>query len=217
MPAFAAHKGPAVSIIQDQDVNIVDVDKADLTITLIGIVEQDGSKHVTDVTVSSQICRQSRFLRPLIDLSEDATELTLGGETNKHGQEEGVSREGLIVMLAQMHGLTEQRMDQLGLYSISVLGVWFALAYVERELQGSAKDALKSWFERWYTTSMKKTELDVVSARGLALPCQLFDHAVGFARVTKWLAYNHIGHVKEIPPKGFKGRDLHLPPSEFVG
>ena len=64
---------------------------------------------------------------------------------------------------------------------------------------------------------MADVELNINSARGLAMPTQIFDHAVAFAHVTKWLAYNHISHVKERPPKGFWGnRSLHLPPGGFV-
>jgi hypothetical protein len=138
--------------------------------------------------------------------------------SNKHDQDKGENREGLLVMLAHLHGLDEQQMDELGLYKISVLGVQYAIAYLERDQYGSAGDTLKTWFQKWYAVSIEGVELNIDSARGLAMPCQLFDHAAAFARVTKWLAYNHIGHVKERPPKGFKGnRGLHLPPGQFVG
>lgn len=223
MSALITRKGTAISIVQDQDVLIVDIDTSDLTITLIGAAGADNVKHVADIHVSNQVCRQSRYLRSIIELSDDPTEITLGGETkrsgaNYHGQEEGENCEGLLVVLAHMHGLTEERMKELGLYKISVLGVWYAIAYQEREQRGSTKGALKKWFEVWYAASMEKAELDVHSARALALPCQFFDHAVAFARVTRWLAYNHIGAVKERPPVGFKGSEvIHLPPGGFVG
>ena len=223
MPGLPYRKAPAVSLVQDQDVYLADADKADLTITVIGAAEEGGIKHVTDVQVLRDVCRKSRYLQPIIDASDDPTEITLGGElkrsgTNKHGQHEGENREGLLVVLAHLHGVSEEKMGELGLYKISVLGVWYAIAYSERDQFGSAKDNLKAWFAKWYATSMMDTELNIDSARGLAMPCQLFDHAVAFARVTKWLTYNHIGHVKERPPKGFKGsKGLHLPPGEFVG
>jgi hypothetical protein len=223
MPGLTHRKGAVVSLVQDQDIEIVDADKSDLTITVIGHAENDGTKHVTDVLVSNAICRTSRYLQPIIDVSDDATEITLGGElkrsaSNKHGQDEGENLEGLLVVLAHLHGLTEQRMNELGLYSISVLSVWYAIAYAERDRTGSAKSTLQSWFENWYATSVEGVELNIDNARGLAFPCQLLDHAVGFARVTKWLAYSHIGAVKERLPKGFRGhRHLHIHPGEFVG
>jgi hypothetical protein len=108
-------KRPAVSLVQDQDIQIVDSDKADLTITVIGDAEQNGVKHVTDVHVSSRVCTQSSYLQLIINVSDDPTEITLGGElrrspSNKHEQDKGENREGLLVMLAHLHGLNEQRM-----------------------------------------------------------------------------------------------------------
>jgi hypothetical protein len=198
MPGLTYRKGLAVSLIHNQDVYIVDPAAADLAITVIGAVETDGTKHVTDIHVSNNFCRTSRYLQSTIDVGDDPTEITLGGElkcssSNKHGNDEGENREGLLVMLACLHVLNEKPMEELGPYNISVLGVWYA-------------------------TSIEKTELKVDSARGLAFPCQLFDHAAAFACVTKWLAYNHVGHVKGRPPKGPKGHmGLDLPPGDFVG
>lgn len=202
MPGLPFRKAPATSLVQDQDIMLADGDKAtpDLTITVIGVADKNGVKHVTDVQVSKELCMKSRCLRQTIEASKDSDEITLGGELkrgapNKNHQNEGENLEGLLVMLAHLHGLDEQRMDELGLYRVSVLGVWYAIAYSERDNIGSARDILKAWFTRWYETCMQSTELDINSARSLAFPCQLFDHAVAFARVTKWLTYNHIGHV----------------------
>jgi hypothetical protein len=223
MPGLTHRKGQAVSLVQDQDIQLVDADTADLTITIIGATEEDGVKHVTDINVSKKTCEKSRHLQSLMDTSDDPMEITLGGELkssggHKHNQDEGENRDGLLIVLAHLHGLEEQRMEELGLYKVPVLGVWYAIAYSERDQQGTAAKTLKSWFTKWYATNMEGIELTVDSARGLALPCQLFNHAAAFARVTKWLAYNHVGHVKERPPKGFKGsKSLHLPPGEFVG
>jgi hypothetical protein len=217
------HKNTAVSLVYDQDIFIVDADKADLTITIIGASEKDNVKRVADVLVSSSICKQSRFLQSMIEASDDPSEITLGGElkrtsSNKHGQDHGENREGLLVMLAHLHDLTEQRMEELGLYTISILGVWFAIAYTERSQHESAKDTLKTWFTKWYATSMEGTDLDISSARGLAFPCQLFHHVAAYARVTKWLAYNHVGAVKDVPPYGFKRQPgVHLQIGDFVG
>lgn len=171
----------------------------------------------------SEVCLKSSYFRVIINNSDEKTEITVGGDfkrsgTNKYGQHEGENCEGLIVLLAHLHGLSELRMEELGLYNISVLGVWYAIAYTERDRMGSAKGSLKSWFEKWYEISQEGVELNIDSARGLAMPCQLFDHAPAFAHVTKWLSYNHIGAVKERPPRGFKGnKNLHLPPSDFIG
>jgi hypothetical protein len=64
---------------------------------------------------------------------------------------------------------------------------------------------------------MAKVELTIPTAQALAYPCYTFDHVIGYARLTKYLAYEHIGHVKERPPKGFKGpKHLHINEREFL-
>ncbi|KAJ4299134.1 hypothetical protein N0V90_004378 [Kalmusia sp. IMI 367209] len=45
----------------------------------------------------------------------------------------------------------------------------------------------------------------------------MFDYAEGFAAVTKWLAYNGVGHITEKRPRGFKWKHMHLCPPDFVG
>jgi hypothetical protein len=133
MPGLTHRKGPVVSLVQDQDIYVEDEATADLTITVVGAVEADGTKYVTDVHVSNKVCRASRYLQPIIDTSDDATEITLGGElkrsgNNTNGKDEGENREGLLVVLAHLHGLNEEQMEALGLYKISVLGVWYAIS-----------------------------------------------------------------------------------------
>jgi hypothetical protein len=88
----------------------VDADTADLTITVIGAADENGVRHITDINVSNQVCRKSRYLQPVIDTSTDPTEITLGGElkrtaANKHGQDEGENRDGLLVVPAHLHSL----------------------------------------------------------------------------------------------------------------
>lgn len=223
MPGLTHCKSATVSLVQDQVVELVPASSSDLTITIIGAADEEGIKHVTDVFASKKACMNSSYLQSSIIASDDPSEITLGGElkrsaSKKYGNDGGENREGLLVMLAHLHGLTEPHMEDLGLYSISILGLWHAIAYMELNQANTAKSALKPWFEKWYAASMERVELNVDSARGLAFPTQLFDHALGFASVTKWLAYNHVGHVNERPPKGFHGhRDLHLSPGDFVG
>ena len=229
-------KGDLVSLVLDQEVVIAS--NSDLVITLLSPVE-NSSRNVTEVLVSCAVCMQSRYtqgvrcnhlltisaagkyLNSLITTSEDQTEITLGGElkregANKFGQEEGIDKDGALVWLAHLHELSEQQMAGLGLHEISITGIWEAiLSWMYKEKQADLK-ALKPWFEKWYdTTGVCPHDID--SARLLALPCQLFDHAEGYARVTKFLAYNSIGHVKERQPKGFRAKSLHLAPAEFVG
>jgi hypothetical protein len=171
--------------------------------------------------LADQFSPVGQYLNPLITTSKYQTEVTLGGElkregANKFGQEEGINKEGVLVWLAHLHDLSEQQMAELGLYEVSIPGIWEAISlWLYQEKRADLK-ALKSWFDKWYDATGTHP-LNVDSARLLALPCQLFDHAEGYARVIKFLAYNSIGHVRERQPKGFKAKSLHIAPAEFVG
>lgn len=76
---------------------------------------------------------------------------------------------------------------------------------------------LCGFFDLWYAKNINLSTLQDDMARQVALPCYMFDHAVGFAEVTKWLAYNHKGHITEQRPNGFKWTHVRLAPPEFVG
>ncbi|KAF2127412.1 hypothetical protein P153DRAFT_345064 [Dothidotthia symphoricarpi CBS 119687] len=216
MPGLSMRKGPAVSLVQDQDITLVDDTDADLTITVIGAAEEGGTRYVTDILVSSKTCEQSPYLRALLNESDDKTEITLGGDAKSN--EVGENKEGILVWLAHLHGLTQERMKELGLWQISLLGVWHAISSWDLHQDPKVKENLGAWFNNWYESNMAGVDLTIPTARALAYPCYIFDHAVGYARVTKYLAYNHIGHVKERPPKGFKGgRHHHIGERQFLG
>ncbi|KAH7094428.1 hypothetical protein FB567DRAFT_3267 [Paraphoma chrysanthemicola] len=215
MPGLVTRNGPAVSLVFDQDIILSEEGTNGLAITVIGAVEEDGSKHVTEIHVPAEICNKSAYLQGLVDASDDKSEITLGDASSK---EDFHDKEGTVVWLAHLQGLTQQRMQELGLWEISLLGVWYAIYYWELHQDKQVKENLKEWFDNWYDTSMAGIIMSIYVARALAYPCYLFNHATGYARVTKYLAYNHVGHVKERPPKGFKGpKHLHIGEREFVG
>ncbi|KAF2677236.1 hypothetical protein K458DRAFT_378687 [Lentithecium fluviatile CBS 122367] len=207
-------RGAPVSLIFDEDIRIAE-EAADLTITLLSPIE-DATRHVTEIKVSSSICRKTitpgTYLNSILHASADKTEIALGGD----GPEEGENKEGVLVWFAHLHKLSEQRMTQLRLYEVSITGVWHAIRLWKYHEKEADVKALQLWFNKWYDTTGVR-DLDIDSAKFLALPCQIFNHAVGFARVTKFLAYNHIGHVKERQPKGFKAKFMHIAPAEFIG
>lgn len=205
-----------MSLVQDQDILLADDTDADLVITIISAAQEDGSKHVTDILVSSKICNKSPYLSALLDESHDKTEITLGGDAKS--SEDGEDKEGVLVWLAHLHDLTQERMKELGLWHISLLGVWYAISLWDLHQDSKVKEKLGAWFDNWYDTNMVGVDLTISTARALAYPCYILDHAVGYARITKFLAYNHIGHIKERPPKGFKGgRHHHIGERQFLG
>ncbi|KAL8774465.1 MAG: hypothetical protein Q9209_000838 [Squamulea sp. 1 TL-2023] len=80
---------------------------------------------------------------------------------------------------------------------------------------------LEAWFTSWYRlqpvdewykahqqglTVVKK----VPEPRSLMYPCWIFNHHLGFKRITEYAAYNYTGHIVEVNPTEHK--NLHLPP-----
>ncbi|KAF2491001.1 hypothetical protein BU16DRAFT_442825, partial [Lophium mytilinum] len=59
---------------------------------------------------------------------------------------------------------------------------------------------LKDFFAAWLARNVSFDALKLDIARELVLPCYLFNHAEGFAQVTKWLVYNHGGPMTERKP-----------------
>lgn len=146
---------------------------------------------------------------------KDPTDITLG--VGLKDQSGGIHKEGALIWLAHIHSLPLERMTELGLDKVSVTAVWEAIQmWVHFEKRDNIND-LQAWFNKLYDTAFSITDLDVHTAGLLAFPCQVFDHAVGFARVTKYLAYNHQGAIKERRPKGIKFKIRHLTPNEFIG
>lgn len=69
---------------------------------------------------------------------------------------------------------------------------------------------LNAWFAEWYKTNESNKTWCIRDCREMMYPCFHFDHAAGFARATKYLAYNRNGHITELNPT--RHCDLHLYP-----
>jgi hypothetical protein len=98
---------------------------------------------------------------------------------------------------------------------ISIDVIWHIINAADKYLLDAS--ILRGFFDRWYTKNVNIRFLDADLARQVALPCYMFDHATGFAEVTKWLAYHHEGHITEKRPDGFKFEHMRLAPPDFVG
>ncbi|ORY10862.1 hypothetical protein BCR34DRAFT_625062 [Clohesyomyces aquaticus] len=177
-----------ISLVQNQDVLISEY--AGLTITVIGLAE-GGVKQVTDFDVSSKICGdKSRYL---------------GGLIQKSGMAmlENENKDVMRIWLSGLHDMSDEKMEEQSIDEVSIYTVWELLRIID--VHGSAQDQIDT------------VELDNEFARALALPCMIFDHAPGFAHVTKFLGYNYPGQIKERRTNGFKSKQRHLAPPEFVG
>ncbi|KAL1612418.1 hypothetical protein SLS60_000644 [Paraconiothyrium brasiliense] len=202
-----------ISLVLDPDIVIAD-GSGTMTITLLSPVEE-AVRHVTEVQVSSEICLESPYLRTIIGVATDPADITLGG--NLKDKNDGIHKEGALWWLAHLHSLSVERMTELGLDKVSLIAVWEAIQmWLYHEKRNDTQD-LRALFNKWYDTTISKMDLDVYTAGLLAFPCQVFDHAVGFARVTKYLAYNNLGAIRERKPKGIRINPLHLTPNEFIG
>jgi hypothetical protein len=93
--------------------------------------------------------------------------------------------------------------------------IWHIINAADKYLLDAS--ILRGFFDLWYKKNVQIRSLDADLARQVALPCYMFDHAAGFAEVTKWLAYNHEGHITEKRPEGFKWHHVRLAPPDFVG
>ncbi|PSN72284.1 hypothetical protein BS50DRAFT_248186 [Corynespora cassiicola Philippines] len=104
-------------------------------------------------------------------------------------------------------------------YSTSIEGIWEIIAIADKYLLNPS--LLGSFFKLWFRENANLHSMGVGAARQLArqlaLPCYFFDFAEGFAYVTKFSAYNHIGHIMESRPQGFKWQHQDLEPPNFVG
>lgn len=83
------------------------------------------------------------------------------------------------------------------------------------------KSDFNPWFSKWYSAQRygridldmyeqtnEKKDPDVLEQRRLLFPCHFFDHAKGFARATRFLAYHVSGHIQEDNP--IENNELHL-------
>jgi hypothetical protein len=102
-----------------------------------------------------------------------------------------------------------------GVHDTDITRIWHIINAGDKYLLPA--NILRSFFERWYAKNVSMISMESDFARQLALPCYLFDHAQGFARVTEWLAYNFGGHITEKRPQGLKWKHMHLSPPDFVG
>ena len=79
---------------------------------------------------------KSSYIKALLEQSKDKDELTLGGDARS--KEDGDSKEGTLVWLALIHGLSQERMDEMGLFNVQVpfihgsglIGIGFSLFVV---------------------------------------------------------------------------------------
>jgi hypothetical protein len=90
-------------------------------------------------------------------------------------------------------------------YQAQIVTVWHVLRIADKyDINPTCADAGR-WFDQWFFTQSASglfTSNDAV--RQILFPCHAFDHALGFATSTMWLAYHCAGHIAEKRPKEFE-------------
>ena len=136
------------------------------------------------------------------------------GKDDDGHEEEDVSNDAAN----EKNGEPEEQADLFesdGVRNTDIARIWHIINAGDKYLLPA--NILRPFFEKWYAKNVSMVNMESDFARQLALPCYLFDHAQGFATVTKWLAYKFGGHITEKRPQGFKWKHVHLSPPDFVG
>lgn len=103
------------------------------------------------------------------------------------------------IWLRLVHGRLESR-D----YKSQVSTVWHILRIADKYGIDPKRADIGNWFDQWFYTQSALGHLendDIV--RQVLFPCRAFDHALGFATSTMWLAYYCPGHITEKRPLDF--------------
>ncbi|KAL8810083.1 MAG: hypothetical protein Q9200_002861 [Gallowayella weberi] len=79
------------------------------------------------------------------------------------------------------------------------LSPWFATCYERQDID--------RWYHDYLQEELRST---VPNPRLLLQPCYTFDHAKGFLRITKFCAYQDVGHIEKV--RVTRHYDLDLPP-----
>ena len=102
----------------------------------------------------------------------------------------------------------------------SISTIWNLLVLAQKYGFDGHCPELKDWFSAWYEGNIAKHgSIAEMTCRELLYPCYYFNHAPGFAAVTKHLAYNMRGHIEEHMPAGVDPihKEHHMRNNRVIG
>jgi hypothetical protein len=103
-------------------------------------------------------------------------------------------------LLQILHGRLERSS-----YEVPTDAVWHILLIAEKYGISPTRQNARDWFHEWLVTqSHEGLFTDHRRLCEILFPCHAFDHALGFSACTMWLAYNSVGHIKEMRPAYFE-------------
>jgi hypothetical protein len=121
----------------------------------------------------------------------------------------------LEIWLRLFHGCLEKtKMDA------SIANIWNLLVLAQKYDFDGHSPELRDWFFAWYEENVAKHDsIEERTCQELLYPCYYFDHAPGFAAITKHLAYNSVGHIEEHRPKGVDPihKEHHVKNNRVIG
>ena len=182
---------------------------SDFTIIVKGSKDEDGTQSVTEFEVKQAY---------MVEKSEYFAASLRFNQANGHSQVvlEGDNIQAMYIWLACFHGVPLYNLWTRPLVQdADIETIWHLISACDKyQFDGNI---LRPFFLKWYNENVTASTLDCDFAAQVAMPFHFFDHIMGFARTTKYLAYNNEGHIRESKPKGFRWAHLHLCPPDFVG
>lgn len=121
----------------------------------------------------------------------------------------------LKIWLRLLHGCLDRTK-----VSASISTIWNLLVLAQKYNFDGHCQELKDWFSAWYAENIAKPgSIGEDTCRELLYPCYYFNHAPGFAAVTKHLAYNMRGHIEEKMPAGVDPihKEHHMKSNRVIG
>jgi hypothetical protein len=164
---------------------------------------------VREFEVSTAIMREYKYFRVVLSSKQWA-------DTGKETYEmSGDDPAALEIWLRLLHGcLDKARMDA------SISSVWNLVVIAQKYDFDAHCPELRQWFFAWYAENIAKHRgISNSICQKLLFPCYYFDHAPGFAAVTKHLAYNMCTHIQEEMPHGVDPmhKDLLIKNNRVIG
>jgi hypothetical protein len=222
---------------------IVLSDSHDITICVLSVKNEDGQRSLTKFKVEKEkLKKHSEYFAASFRFNETqgTREVVLKDDDigavwvwllylhaeneedlvyQQDNDEDGEEEEAVLEDEASERNEDAERQSDLfesdGVRDTDITRIWHIINAGDKYLLPAY--ILKPFFEKWYAKNVNPISMDSDLARQIALPCYVFDYALGFTAVTKWLAYEFVGHITEKRPQGFKWKHMHLSPPDFVG
>lgn len=104
-------------------------------------------------------------------------------------------------------------------YELHLYEVWYVCSVAEKYGFDTTAENAQNWFNSWYNHQPKVKHFNFRDYEQLLYPTLVFNHAIGFAHTTKYLAYRSNGIISEVQPEDFRADnadDIYTSPEVLV-